>query len=100
MGLWAKLCTPVFNRLHMIGMGVIVFILVTTFARVKVYRWAVADRRVLLEASYASPLPRVVIAPRQLPPVPATYRGRYEFGTIDAFSWNVPLWQKIMAPYS
>lgn len=67
------------------------------------YLWLnnVLQRRhqLLMEASYASPLPHVVIAPREARSDSGVYRGQYDF-TTDAFTWNVPLWKKALAPYA
>lgn len=51
-------------------------------------------------AIYTTDMPEVVIAPRQLPPIEPAYQQPYDFRfRNDAFSWNVPMWTKLTAPY-
>src|SRR5262249_49943657 len=45
-----------------------------------------------------SPLPQTRVAVEAAVKDDAAYRNKYDF-TTDWFSWNIPVWEKVLAPY-
>lgn len=64
-----------------------------------VARYVVTEyRRQLNDAAFQSPLPMVKVAENVSVPDDKAYQKRYVF-SIDWFTSNIPIWEKVMAPY-
>ncbi len=86
---WANVRRPRYGLLDLtIFTAVLAGILVAWFT-VKYRQWSAV--------TFQSPLPEVRAAEEKVTPDSIAYQRPYEF-TADWFSWNIPVWEKVLAP--
>jgi SAM-dependent methyltransferase len=78
--------------------GVIDLVLFTAVLAGILIGWSTFRSRQLTAAAFQSPLSEVRAAQEELIPDSVAYRRQYDF-TVNWFTWNIPVWETVLAPF-